>query len=225
MIFLSIMRPEPISQQEFSSLVEQTPDLSLSPDDSKVAKGHDFFLYHHRDGNIDVELGYGDSQHPSAGCYAIELGRTRTEQNIMILIGLAEKLNARLWQDNGHRFYRISNGIERYEDRPYWLSASRNSGAHWMTPEQIVVLERREKYERIAVISIFSLLSGTVIYFYGFQGVLIAVIPNIFISKIVGSLFTRDTKIVIGLMCYIIAALMLAAAIIYTVYFLLRDVT
>lgn len=182
------MRKQPITRTEFLSLIEADPVLSFSDKSSTEAQGGDFLLRHHDEGNIDVELGSGDFQHPSAGFIAVDLGPAATETNIKKLIMLADQLNGRLFQDTGCSFLRIANGkCERYKDEEFFLSAIKNSPLNWMTPEQIAQQNRRGKYAFISAIIVFCLLLGIGFGLGHLFGVVIALVPSFFISRVISN--------------------------------------
>lgn len=221
-IAFNIMRPEPITRQEFLALVENDPELSFLSSNPNAATGGDFTLYQSVDGNIDVALGSGPYQHPSAGFSAVDLGFARTEQNLLRLIAIAGRLNARVWQDTGCSFCRLANGhCERYKDDEYYFAAVKNdSQVNWMTLEQIALQTRQERFGRVAAVLVFCMILGAAIYFYGIPGALISAAPAFFLAGVSGTVFTRDTRLMLGTITWFSLLLLLAIGILCGFYFL-----
>jgi len=218
------MRKQPITRTEFLSLVEADSVLSFSDKSSTEAKGEDFLLLHHDEGNIDVELGAGDMQHPSQGFIAVDLGFAATERNMKKLIALADQLNGRVFQDTGSSFLRIVDGkCERYRDHEYYLSAVKNSSRNWMSPEQIAQQNRRERYAFISAIIVFCLILGIGFGLGQIWGTVIAVVPAFFASRVLSTVIAwRGRCITANLLtnAYFSGCLLMAILILYGLYFI-----
>ena len=223
-ITLNIMRTTPITQKEFVSIVKNDSELSFLTDNVNEASGGDFILRHYGDGNIEIVLGPGNFQHPAEGTYAVELGPTKNEENIIKLIAIAERLNARLWQDVGCSFYGISNGvIERYKDDQYYASAVlNNSQENWISPERAVIFSHQERRGRIIAFGFFFIILGYVLYLWGFLGGILLIVPIFFLAGVLGAVFARNIDKMFLTITYFSFLLFGVIIILYGLYLLFK---
>lgn len=223
-IALNIMRTTPITQKEFVSIVKNDSELSFLTDNVNEASGGDFILRHYGDGNIEIVLGSGNFQHPSEGTYAVELGPIKTEENIIKLIAIAERLNARLWQDVGCSFYRNSNGVsERYKDDQYYVSAVlNNSQENWISPERAVIFSHQEKRGRIIAFGFFFIILAYVLYLWGFLGGILLIVPIFFLAGVLGAVFARNIDKMFLTITYFSFLLFGVIIILYGLYLLFK---
>lgn len=223
-IGLTIMRKQPITRTEFLSLVEADPVLSFPGKSSTEAKGENFLLRHHVEGNIDVELGTGDFQHPSKGFIVVDLGSAATEKNMKKIITLADRLNGRVFQDTGSSFLRIADGkCEQYKDDEYYLSAVKNTSANWMSPEQIAQQNRRERYALISSIIVFCLILGVGFGLGQIWGTVIAIVPAFFVSRVLSNVIAWRARCITAnllINAYFSGLLLMAILILYGLYFI-----
>ena len=100
-IQLTIIRPKPITQQEFESLIQNDPELDFSSVKNRgMGKRHAYQLVLNQ-GKIDIVTD-------------VEFEDLPLEK----LIDAADKLNARLWEDFDGTFFRKDG--DNYRDSEYW---------------------------------------------------------------------------------------------------------
>ena len=96
-INLTIMRPEPITQQEFYALVPNDPELDFSSLENRIQGVFHAYQLVLNQGRIDVVSGVEVEELP--------IGK---------LMGIAERLNARLFEDFDGTFFRKDG--ENFQD-------------------------------------------------------------------------------------------------------------
>ena len=150
-INLTIMRPEPITQQEFYALVPNDPELDFSSLENRIQGV--FHAYHLvlNQGRIDVVSGVEVEELP--------IGK---------LMEIAERLNARLFEDFDGTFFRKDG--ENFQDHNYYEKCC---GQRLLIRDASIPQTSRNKHPlRDTVIGILLTLSlGAFIYYCIVNGV------------------------------------------------------
>lgn len=154
-INLTIMRPEPITQQEFEALIQNDPELDFSSLENRIQGVYRAYQLVLNQGRIDVVS-------------AAEFEDLPIEK----LIETADSLNARLWEDFDGTFFRKDG--ENFQDHDYYEKCC---GQKLLRTEAPIPQAFRIKYPLggcvILILLIVSL--GASIYYCILSGVYVSV--------------------------------------------------
>lgn len=175
---LTIMRPEPITQQEFEALVRNDPELDFSSRKNRIQGVHRAFQLVLNQGRIDVVS-------------AAEFEDLPIEK----LMETADSLNARLWEDFDGTFFRKDG--ENFQDHEYYKKCCGQKLPRTEAPvPQTSRIKSKHPLERCVILLLLIVSLGVSIYHCVVNGVYALVVLWISIFSFLVTYFaTKQERI------------------------------